>query len=359
MRTARTVCIVAAALALAPVASLHAATFCVNTVTELRDALTTAGANGENDTIRIKAGTYTPSDGGNAFSYSTSQNFDLTLEGGWITFIADCGLRLEDATGTVLSGADTRRVLGMLGSSGTSGTMTVRNLTLRDGFADTGAGLDIGGPAGFVGNLVIDRVILRNNLAMSFGGGLRATADGGTLTLTNSLFLGNRCDSNHCAASLTVNAASSATVRAFVGGNTIVANSCSSIAPPTCETAGVRIGGDASAAIYNNAFAFNVEADLRIQSPGLGLFNNNVEVVIGTPGTSSGNLALSDPLFVNPPGGDYRLQFTSPLRNAGTAGYPTGSLDLDGAPRLNEVQYDIGAYENCEVVFSDGFEIVL
>jgi hypothetical protein len=58
----------------------------------------------------------------------------------------------------------------------------------------------------------------------------------------------------------------------------------------------------------------------------------------------------------NPFGGDYRLRFESPLRNAGTDGYTLGPLDLDGRNRLNEAQFDIGAYENREVMLRDGFE---
>jgi hypothetical protein len=41
---------------------------------------------------------------------------------------------------------------------------------------------------------------------------------------------------------------------------------------------------------------------------------------------------------------------TSPLINAGTGDFATGTLDFDGNPRLNDVQYDIGAFENQNVL---------
>jgi hypothetical protein len=36
-----------------------------------------------------------------------------------------------------------------------------------------------------------------------------------------------------------------------------------------------------------------------------------------------------------------------------------GPIDFVGALRLNEDQFDIGAYENHELVFRDGFETLL
>jgi hypothetical protein len=116
--------------ALGVIAPLHAATFCVDDGTELQSALTTAGGNGEDDTILVKTGTYTSANAV-AFTYSTSQNKSLTIEGGWFsTELLDCFFFLDDPTQTVLSGSDARPVLYMDGTAGTSGAITVRNLTI-------------------------------------------------------------------------------------------------------------------------------------------------------------------------------------------------------------------------------------
>jgi len=52
------------------------------------------------------------------------------------------------------------------------------------------------------------------------------------------------------------------------------------------------------------------------------------------------------PLFVDPAGGDYRLQLGSPCINAGlNQDWMVGATDLDGNPRISLGVVDIGAYE--------------
>lgn len=79
----------------------------------------------------------------------------------------------------------------------------------------------------------------------------------------------------------------------------------------------------------------------------------------GTPVAMSNNTSLTDPGFVDPFSVDYRLRFDSPLRNAGTGGFALGSFDFNGDARLNDGQFDVGAFENDEIVLDDGFETVL
>ena len=62
------------------VALAHAATFCVGNATDLQTALVTAAGNGEDDTVKIKSGTYAGS-AGIAFNYSTGQNNAITISG--------------------------------------------------------------------------------------------------------------------------------------------------------------------------------------------------------------------------------------------------------------------------------------
>jgi hypothetical protein len=65
---------------------------------------------------------------------------------------------------------------------------------------------------------------------------------------------------------------------------------------------------------------------------------------IPLPGSGIGNFTNA-PLFVNPFFGNFRLQSNSPCINAGNNAVVTGSVDLDGRPRIVSGAVDVGAYE--------------
>jgi hypothetical protein len=88
-------------------------------------------------------------------------------------------------------------------------------------------------------------------------------------------------------------------------------------------------------------------------SPIAGTFTNNDAFASGGSPYSScvsqtganGNIS-ADPALVNPAGGNYRLQSTSPAINAGDPRAPElSSTDLDGNPRTRNGKVDMGAYE--------------
>jgi hypothetical protein len=337
--------------------SANAATFCVGSSTELFSALGTTSGNGEDDVIKIRSGTYSVSSGAVAFPYYTSESFGLTVAGGFVSLTGNpCIFQLGGPTQTVLSGSGVRQVMRLQGAPGTSGAISVNNLTFHDGLStQQGAGLALGGAAGFVGDLSVSRVIFDNNVSTTFGGGLALTADGGAGRISNSLFVNNRCAANYCAAVLTINAASAVDYRAIFDFNTVVANTCTNGAPPDCIAGGVRIGGSARALFNSNAFALNSGGDLYLQNSTSDVRHNNVVTLIGTPANQSGNFALVNPLFVDPLGSDFRLSFASPLVNNGL-GVGLATVDLDGKPRVNDNFVDIGAYENQNRVFKGDFE---
>jgi hypothetical protein len=62
------------------------------------------------------------------------------------------------------------------------------------------------------------------------------------------------------------------------------------------------------------------------------------------PGDGSGNFT-SDPLLIDPLGGDFHLQSNSPCINAGNNAFINGVNDLDGNARIAGGTVDIGAYE--------------
>jgi hypothetical protein len=357
MKNTLAVALITLILALAPRA--HAANFCVSTGAQLQAALSTASDNGVDDTIKLEAGLYT---GGVAvaFAYNnTSDNSSVKISGGWLSLgaIFPCVSQSFGPTVSVLSGQGVRPVLRASGGPGTSGDITVENLTIRDGLsAADAAGLEVGGTGNFSGDLLIDRVDVDSNTATTIGGGGRIGSDGGSVTLRNSLFRNNRCGAYSCAVTVFTSFGNPASLRGFVGNNTFVNNRCSAGAPGTCF-GGADVGGSARQAVYNNLFFDNDGADLYLASPNVLVFNNNVAVIDGdAPSSSGGNKNVRDPGFVEAASQNYRLEPDSPLREGGTAGYGSGTLDFDGNPRLNDQQYDIGAFENQNVLFKDGFE---
>lgn len=342
---------VALALLVIALQPAQAAFFCVGTSAELQNALMTAASNGTSDTIQVRIGVYTGTSAV-SFAYSTAQNFDLNLEGG---YLAGCGSRSANPGGTVLSGSGVRKVLQMTGSPGTSGAIRVDRLTVRDGVAvERGGGLQIGG-GGFAGDLVIERVYFDNNEAQ-FGGGLSVGTEG-RVTLRNSLFRSNSASQGAASAEILANAASALETRVHIGNNTVFGGQCTS----GCSTGGMVLTGNARFALFNNLFAMNDGNDIQILTTltVTELAYNNINQLSGTPDLSIGNLNVANPQFVDFLNDDFRLTFGSLMRNAGTGGYDAGSFDFSGGIRINDGQIDIGAFENAEILFKAGFETLM
>jgi len=95
--------------------------------------------------------------------------------------------------------------------------------------------------------------------------------------------------------------------------------------------------------IRNNILSQNLFAQILVEEVGTGLqVDHNVFHGTGTPYGS--DYVTDDPALVNPSGGDFHLQSTSPAIDTGSSsGAP--SDDFEGNPRPNGSGYDMGAYE--------------
>lgn len=90
------------------------------------------------------------------------------------------------------------------------------------------------------------------------------------------------------------------------------------------------------------------------------LYLNNC--IFSWPQPTSGNVLIqnnvqwnTDPLFVNPAAGDFRLQACSPAINAGDNTWAPGATDIYGQPRIQFGTVDIGAVEMGELFFPNGY----
>ncbi|HEY5998122.1 MAG TPA: Ser-Thr-rich GPI-anchored membrane family protein [bacterium] len=165
----------------------------------LQAALDTAKANAEADTLYLQAGTYA-ADTGFAYAVSGTDVTALTISGGWDAVYA---LQTADPSLSAIDGQQLRRALLLEGDgAGVNLTVTLANLTVRNGFTNAYAALpgDTGYGAGVYVRLlngasvklVVSGCELRDNKATdasSAGGGIYTTGD---FELHDSVFVGNQ-----------------------------------------------------------------------------------------------------------------------------------------------------------------------
>jgi hypothetical protein len=149
----------------------RAATFDVTDAPGLQAALAAAAINGEDDLIRLAAGSYSTAANGNAtFSYSTALGFALTLEG-------------AGAGASILTGDDARQVIELTSGAG-GADVTLRDLGIADGRITAGSAFGAGAEIEVSGEALIERCAFTGNGAAPpanssvFGGALFCAADG-------------------------------------------------------------------------------------------------------------------------------------------------------------------------------------
>lgn len=340
--TRNAVLAIALAIAVPLPAPAGAAVSCVDTPAALAAALEGAEANGEDDDIRIVAGSYTlPA----ALVHSTHEAFALVLSGRWN---AGCSVRVPGAT--TLDGGGTHRAL--LVSSDATGDLAITDIVFTGGWNDAataGGALAIETASR---DVLVERNVFFDNEDTHQGGAARiaVSTSNSLVTVRNNVVLGNNAPE---AAGLVIIAGIG---DAYVVNNTIVAN-MTSIAGALCG--GLCIFGGSDFTLSNNILWNNPAGDLHIGNTGAAtLLQNDVGTISGgSPGPgSAGNLDV-DPGFAPGPL-NLRLAADSPLVDAGLDAAPggTGAFDIARAARVQGVHVDIGAYETSDALFADGFE---
>lgn len=158
-----------------------AATFNVSTTAELRQALTDAASNGEDDIILLANGTYnTNEDGAGAFTFLDNESYNLTIRG-------------INAENTILHGNTMHQILNLI-SIKQGAEFTVENLSFVDGNNDSeGGAIYVETKGYFDSSMTINDCVFYNNTSSDFGGAIYVTS--GNAFIINSTFLANSGDS--------------------------------------------------------------------------------------------------------------------------------------------------------------------
>lgn len=153
----------------------------------------------------------------------------------------------------------------------------------------------------------LDHCIVSNNIASEEGGGC---TDG---YATNCLFIANTAN---VAGGVLFSSSSGTAVNCTIASN----------------TAAVKAGGISGGTCLNTIIFDNICASNSLYA---NIFD----------GAFYYSSYETDPGFVNPPSGDFRLQSNSPCINSGENSFILDTNDLDGNPRIVGGEVDIGAYE--------------
>ncbi len=145
---------------------IFSANFIVNNPSQFQSALNTASSNGQNDTIIVNSGTYNVNP---SLTFSSNENYSLCIRG---------------SGNPVLDGANTRQVL-QITTTAPSAVIIVEGLTIQQGRADYGGGLNILTQAAAV---YINNCTVNDNTANFVAGGINIFSNTGNISVTGSSF---------------------------------------------------------------------------------------------------------------------------------------------------------------------------
>jgi hypothetical protein len=342
-------------LALAPCLAVEAHTFCVTNATGLESALTAAsdgGANAaEDNTIEIAAGTYATTTA--PFTYFSTSGFALHVQGG---YDAACTTQTQSARLSVMDGGHATQVMNL---ASTNGLIVVSNLTIRNGSSHAdGGGLFLDSTSASTETRPgIFNTILENNTTTAMGGGFYMHTTGMTRTyLLTNLISGNSAGGGYGAGVID---RSSFNIT-IIDNNTITRNSSSNGNSGGLLYTNLTVNGG-YCDVENDIFWNNGLASFSTGNGSLSThIGSSVYDVIGGNGVGEGieNSQQSDPLFVDPDAGNFRLGNGSPA--LGIASFRITGFDLDGhavSGLIYTGSVDAGAYS--DTIFGDAFEETL
>lgn len=310
--------------------------FCVDTVAELDDAVAVAAFSSpaiSRVLVRIEQGSYDMSTSDllrAAGQSSLVLRESLSILGGYTN---NCAGRAVNASNTVLNnfGSEVFRLTPS------------RDFTLQ-GFHFSGFNNAISF-AQFTTADTQQRIELSNNRFTLGNGELRIQAEAGSDTslilFKNNQFFARSTDGD-CLVRFQGDNGPGTTVRLIAANNTLAGNIG---------------GGDAMCVsqieqpeFYNNVLFLNPGDDLRgLGNTGFAVARNNVrQSTSGLTFAIDQNNSSTDPLFVDYPAGDLRLQAASTAVNSGFATIPfgSGSVDIAGVNRVQGLTIDRGANES-------------
>ncbi|GEM_PF-1728202 len=263
------------------------------------------------------------------------------------------------SSGTAISATSTPTVEGNIITGGTTGIyaagtpVSISNNTISN---QSGRGINLAlsttaktpltsntitgcGDSGIyttTGSPIITNQMIRGNY--SSGNGAGVCIMGGQPTVANSRILAN--GSARYGGGIYTQAGSPKIVN-----NTIVGNSAQ-------VSGGAVYAGGGTPGIINNILAYNTSGLYKSESATLVFRNNDVfgndeydYYGMLNPSGMEGNLSVA-PGFAAAPLRNIHLQSNSPLKNAGSTVDAVGTTDMDGQPRVQGANVDIGADES-------------
>lgn len=341
-----------AALLVLPAAARADQDLCVADLAGLRDALTAwTTAPDAQVTIRLVRGVYAVDGvaGAQLGLFQASSQAALHLLGG---YAPGCAERMLDPRNTVIDGGN--EIGSKLRLFNVGGDVLVEGVTLThlpDGI-EVIHGSAV--PASGHRLRVSHSRIVDNDTQFGSGGpnytlrlwGVGAGGSGAEVALENSLLARNRNEGFSLASALSTGNGG----RIVLTGSTIAENRAN---PGTAALVLQTFAASNLDFVVSNTIAWHngtpgAYLDLDVSNaPQPPAVTYTLAGVIGGAIQATDSNLSADPRFLDPSGGNFRLNVGSPALDAGSAGQADGfpASDLDGHPRVAGAAVDLGAYE--------------
>ncbi|VGO14436.1 hypothetical protein PDESU_02997 [Pontiella desulfatans] len=238
---------------------------------------------------------------------------------------------------------------------GASGSILIKNCLVQSNrSSNNGGGLQLKMNEGANGSITVEDCTINENTSALDGGGLLCNAQSGSINVSRCLFFGNETARDGGGVRLLHNSMLTDTLIAGNnagnkgGGEYGGLEGSSYIINCTIVSNQAPVGGGVSRSTILNSIVYgntagsnpNITADSDVA------FSCSPQLTAGVNGNIN-----SDPKFIDPLSGNYRLLMTSPCLDSGTNAFVYSLSDLDGSTRIRDGNLDgtpivdMGAYE--------------